>query len=149
MLDQERRISDKRISRHVRRTALAVPVTACIQSDSPVMRRKPSDRLSPLIRMSRQSMKQKHRRPLAAGVEICKAHAVACQVVGGRHRPTAPPRFRPLNLVPAAGLSTRPASTSPWQLLQSRTHLLASCRYAAKDLPDAIVIGKSFVVAST
>jgi hypothetical protein len=51
--------------------------------------------------------------------------------------------------VPAGGLATRPASTSPWQLLHSRTRFFASARYAAIDFPDDMVIGNSFVVGST
>ena len=37
-----------------------------------------------------------------------------------------------------------PASISPWQFAQTRTHFLASARKAAIDLPIAIVIANDF-----
>jgi len=42
-----------------------------------------------------------------------------------------------------------PASISPWQLAQTRTHFFASARKVAIDLPIAIVIGNDFVFGST
>jgi len=42
-----------------------------------------------------------------------------------------------------------PASISPWQLAQTRTHFFASSRKAAMDRPTAIDIGKDFCEGST
>jgi hypothetical protein len=42
-----------------------------------------------------------------------------------------------------------PASISPWQLAQTRTHFFASARKAAIDLPTAMVIANDFVSGST
>ncbi len=55
----------------------------------------------------------------------------------------------PRNLAAAGGLSISPASISPWQLAQTRTHFLASSRKAAAERPTAIDIAKDFVVGST
>ena len=51
--------------------------------------------------------------------------------------------------LPGGGEGISPASISPWQLAHTRTHLLASARYAASDLPLPIWISNDFSAGAT